>query len=343
MFLIQNQLTYIDRESFPQVLHLTKFVNIISIGVTLTSYIQLIAFVLEAVQSDVPPRHLVLPFILSGIPTVQYTIIFWTVFGIAIFWVVCVLWLLISASRSLELSSPTHAFSLDLMLTVLLPLLGNAFYLPILKEFFAAFACAYAPHRGKMTLIADPSITCWEEYHFILMACAFVGLCTYYPLVLRTLPLAQAMKQHYESYPYHIVYQPKYLVFEAQVKLLITLTATFFTNRWAHTVALGICVVLLICLHLYYKPCVSSPKVNFWRTVGYFLILCTLASGACSLFIREEIYIIFITTASWAIILFFAVFLHRATFQSSNILAKYKSITKDVRSEKTPLLSYPQY
>ena len=75
-----------------------------------------------------------------------------------------------------------------------------AIYLPILKEFFAAFACEYVQHTAEMRLIVDNEIICWNKNHFIMMGASFISLCLYYPLVLRALPLAQSMKEHYASY-----------------------------------------------------------------------------------------------------------------------------------------------
>jgi len=229
------------------------------------------------------------------------------------------------------MSSAAQAFMLDLVLTCLMPLVGNALYFPILKELFAAFACEYAPHSATMTLIADENITCWQRTHFIYMGVAFVGFCLYYPLALRSLPLAQAMKVHYASYRNHIVYFPKYLLFEAQIKLIITLTKTFFREPWVHLVSLGVCVAALMALQIYWKPCVSSQKVNLWRVVGYILILCCVGSGGVAFFFPITSFVpMIVLFGSWVVVLFLACFVYRAMFNAENILLKYKSITIDV-------------
>jgi len=305
---------------------------------------QMLAYVFEASKAPNPAKHIVLPFVLSGLPHISYVVIFWTCFAAALFWFACMLILLIYARKSYDLHSGFHAFFLDLLVTVLFPLLANALYLIILQELFGAFACEYAPHSATMTLIADPHIECWKQEHFILMGFSFLALCLYLPMVLRALPMSQAMKEHYDGYRNHIVYLPKYLVFEAEVKVLITITKTFFRAQWAHLSALGVCMLMLLALQVYYKPCVSSQKVNLWRVVGYIFILCAVGSGVIAIQLPNDSYISFIVLgASWIVVLFFAVFVHRAMFHTQNILAKYRSIRVDVNrqyslSEQTPLI-----
>jgi hypothetical protein len=343
VWLIKEKLQDISRDEFPsQTIDLRSWVNIISITVSVVSNIQLLAFIFEPTNN--PAKHITLPFVLSDIPF-SFLVTFWIAFGTAVFWFLSMMVLLVLVKHSADLTT-VNAFFIDLVITVLSPLIVNALYLVILKQLFAAFACTYEPHGSRMTLIAYPSLTCWTDHHFELMGASFLALCLYYPTVLRALPLAQAMKVHYEGYSRHIVYLPKYLVFEAQVKLLLTLTKTFFHNRIIDLSALGACIVMLLLLQVYYKPCVSSPKVNLWRVVGYIMILCAVGSGIVSVEFPDHTLLNLIgLCAVWVVVLFFAVFIHRAKFNAYNTKAKFKSLKVDLNrensaSEQTHLLRF---
>jgi len=77
--------------------------------------------------------------------------------------------------------------------------------------------------------------------------------------------------------------------------------------------------------------------------VGYFFVLCAVGANALSYYYPSPSYIpSFALMAAWTVVLFFAVFLHRALFHARTILNKYWSVSVDVRrgasEERVPLI-----
>jgi len=282
-------------------------------------------------------------------PTISYQIWFWSIFALCVFFFVCCLWVLLTARFArfaASLNHVAHAFALDVIITCVWPGLGSGLYFPIMEGLFSVVNCKYVEHSAEMYLIADPQIQCFSHEHLKYLICSGVALLLYYPLCLRILPLSQSMKQHYEHYRHHIIYQPKFLLFEAQIKLLILLTRMYFSSQtlefeaWT-SVSLLVLMALLFLLTLIMRPCVSSGKVNLWRCVGYIIVLCAVAANATSyIFKPPSLTPAFILLGSWVVVLFFAIFLHRAIFHAKITLSKYWSMSVDVRrdAERTPIL-----
>jgi len=250
------------------------------------------------------------------------------------------MWLLFSIYRNSEFSTTSQIFIADFILSGLMPIVGNMLYFPILKILFEATACDYGIKTSAMYLIADPDIVCWTKAHIPYLVSSAVGILMYYPLAMRALVLAQTMRE--VKHAHHIIYDPRFLVYEAQLKLLIILTRAFFSNEiWPHLASLGAIILALFILQIVMKPCVSSPKVNLWRGVGYVLVLDTVICSMLSVILGEDnLAPTYTLYSSWVVIVIVGVFLHRAWYHSPEVKRKYKRIKDNVARMTTssPLL-----
>jgi len=229
-----------------------------------------------------------------------------------------------------EFNTTTSILFVDFILSGLMPIVGNMLYFPILKVLFEAWACDYFDESASMYLIADPAVVCWTSTHLQFILSSAVSILLYYPSAIRAVVLAQTMRE--VDFAYHIVYDPRFLVYEAQLKLLITLTRTFFSTQvWAHLITLAVAISALLILQIVMRPCVSSPKVNLWRGVGYVLVLSSVACSMLSVVLgRHTLAPTIALYSSWFLILIFSVFLHRAWYHSPEVQRKYSRIKKNV-------------
>lgn len=148
-----------------------------------------------------------------------------------------------------------------------LSLLGDVFYLIIVRILLSAFACE--EKNSAWTVINAPDLTCFSIAHSTYLITATFALLFYYPTATLLYPNLQ-----YQDKALDLKFDTTFLVLESQSKLLIAGFAAFFNSDFLW---LQLAVVILVAGFLsawcwLQKPCIIV-SVNTWKTGGYIGII----------------------------------------------------------------------
>lgn len=163
---------------------------------------------------------------------------------------------------------PAKFCSCEFFLTRGTILLGASAYIGIMKNMFDSLACDF----DTDTLSRTSDISCFSGIHFMYIAVSIFVLIVYYPLATFMYANLQFVNKGSD-----LKYAPNFIVYLAQVKLIIAILASFF--RRDVTAELIVRIVLsaaslafLALLSYKQQPCIIA-KANIWHTMGY--LICT--------------------------------------------------------------------
>ena len=154
-------------------------------------------------------------------------------------------------------------------------MLGASAYIGIMKNMFDSLACDFQTD----TLSRTSDIPCFSGTHFMYISVSIFVLVVYYPLATFMYANLQFVNKGSD-----LKYAPNFIVYLAQVKLILAILASFFRRN--ETIQLVVRLVLsaasiafLALLSYLHQPCIIA-KANIWHTMSYlictWIVLCTL-------------------------------------------------------------------
>jgi Leucine-rich repeat (LRR) protein len=127
--------------------------------------------------------------------------------------------LLLELSRYRRIASPAATFLQSSLSLTLLPV-----FLNLVK----VFDCTYSEAGGaQLDELSDTTVQCWADtQHLVLVCVSFVCIAIYYPLAVLTVPIwqnrADGLSIKFPSY---------FLIMSGQLKMLLSLLVTFFSDQ----------------------------------------------------------------------------------------------------------------
>jgi hypothetical protein len=166
----------------------------------------------------------------------------------------------------------------------LMPLLGNALFLPITSVIFDVFVCeeAHGPveselEYGDSFMLRDCNEDCWGGIHLRFAIAGTIALVLYHPVTVVTRPLWQELIPDMNVMTRQTFYLQKSIVEVVLVGIRRGL-------RSSHSLTHGVIYVFVILLHmtlcLIRKP-FNYPRLNLWFSLSMFM---TAVVGLVSLF-----------------------------------------------------------
>jgi len=211
-----------------------------------------------------------IPFVELPEDTNSYLPTLWTCMGFCIMY----LCLAIPATRYAQIGTlgmsedgknakfPSKQFFLSKGVGVL----GGACYMPIMKNLMDVLSCDFT--ASPWSLYRSAEVNCFgnDAPYYIYVAGAMICIVIYYPLATFMFPNLQFMDRTAD-----IKFDPSYMVFLSQGKLIITGLAVFFPTSKNVAASLGISLFVLLgvtFVTLWMKPCLIS-RMNVWNSVSY--------------------------------------------------------------------------
>jgi ABC-type branched-subunit amino acid transport system substrate-binding protein len=209
-----------------------------------------------------------------------YWIVLNSLLSMVLFWFIfCVfLWMKYKGNRL------TFARQMASLGEAVMPLLGNALFLPITSVIFDVFVCeeAHGPVQSELEygdsfMFRDCSEDCWDGAHFRYVVVAAIALVMYLPITVVTRPLWQELIPDINVKTRQTFYLQKSLVEVVLIGIRRGL-------RSSHSLTHGVIYVIVILLHMtlcfIHKP-FNYPRLNLWFSLSMFM---TAVVGVVSLF-----------------------------------------------------------
>jgi hypothetical protein len=165
-----------------------------------------------------------------------------------------------------------------------MPLLGNALFLPITSVIFDVFVCeeAHGPVQSELEygdsfMFRDCNEDCWGGVHLRYVVAATIALVLYHPVTVVTRPLWQELIPDINVMTRQTFYLQKSLVEVVLVGIRRGL-------RSSHSLTHGVIYVIVILLHMtlcFIRRPFNYPRLNLWFSLSMFM---TAVVGVVSLF-----------------------------------------------------------
>jgi ABC-type branched-subunit amino acid transport system substrate-binding protein len=210
--------------------------------------------------------------------------VYWSVLNsllsmILLWFIFCVfLWMKYKGNRF------TFARQMASLGEAVMPLLGNALFLPITSVIFDVFVCeeAHGPVQSELEygdsfMFRDCNEDCWGGVHLRYAVAATIALVLYHPVTVVTRPLWQELIPDINVKTRQTFYLQKSLVEVLLVGIRRGLRST-------HSLTHGVIYVTVILLHMtlsFIRKPFNYPRLNLWFSISMFM---TAVVGVVSLF-----------------------------------------------------------